>query len=152
MKRLMIVGAGPFGREVLAWLKDVPAAQRTWEVAGFLDPDSAALDGYPCDLPILGEESSLCVSDHDLFICSLGDPVKKLGACRALKSRGAAFATLIHPTATVGPFCTIGEGHPLSRNHPDDERYPGKLRHFESTLDRGSRCHPGGGHHAKLPL
>ena len=110
MKRLMIVGAGPFGREVLAWLKDVPAAQRTWEVAGFLDPDSAALDGYPCDLPILGEESSLCVSDHDLFICSLGDPVKKLGACRALKSRGAAFATLIHPTATVGPFCTIGEG------------------------------------------
>ena len=110
MKRLWIVGAGAFGREVLAWLRDVPAAQRTWEIAGFLDLNAAALKGYPCDLSIAGEESSFSLSDYDVFICALGDPEKKLRACRLLKSRGAVFTTLIHPTAIVGPYCSVGEG------------------------------------------
>jgi sugar O-acyltransferase (sialic acid O-acetyltransferase NeuD family) len=110
MKELLIAGAGAFGREVLAWLGDVPAAQRTWQMGGFLDPDPRALDGFPYDLRILGEESNFPISENELFICALGDPVAKLRVCRTLKARGAAFATLTHPTATVGPFCTIGEG------------------------------------------
>jgi sugar O-acyltransferase (sialic acid O-acetyltransferase NeuD family) len=110
MKRLWVVGAGAFGRELLAWLRDVPAAQRTWEIAGFLDPNPTALEGYPCDLSIMGEECSFPFSDDDVFICALGNPEKKLRACRLLKSRGAAFVTLIHPTAVVGPCCSVGEG------------------------------------------
>jgi sugar O-acyltransferase (sialic acid O-acetyltransferase NeuD family) len=110
MKRLLIVGAGGFGREVLAWALDAPACGKDWRIGGFLDANPAALNGYPCDLPILADPLNFSPSADDLLVCAIGDPPPRLRLCRKLKERGAEFLTLIHPAAIVGPACRIGEG------------------------------------------
>jgi len=43
MKRLLIVGAGGFGREVLAWALDIYTKRDGWEIGGFLDDNLSAL-------------------------------------------------------------------------------------------------------------
>jgi sugar O-acyltransferase (sialic acid O-acetyltransferase NeuD family) len=108
MRRLLIVGAGNFGREVLAWATDIRSSE--WEIGGFLDSRSNILDGYDIPLPILGDPLTFEFSAADRVVCALGDPGFKLRYCRDLERRGAAFETLIHPTAIVGPRCVIGAG------------------------------------------
>jgi len=108
--RLLIVGAGGFGREVLGWALDVPPDARDWEVAGFLDANPAALDGFPCDYRILGDPSAFLPGPDDWLLPAVADPATKLRVCRGLKARGGRFATLVHPAAIVGPACRIGEG------------------------------------------
>ncbi len=110
MKRLMIIGAGGFGREVLHWALDVLPQNRNWEVCGFLDADPAVLDVYDCDFPILDDPLNYFPKADDCFICAIGHPSTKLQVCRQLKERGAQFITLIHPTAIIGSRSIIGEG------------------------------------------
>ncbi len=110
MKRLLIIGAGGFGREVLHWALDVRPQNRDWEVSGFLDADPAVLDAYNCRLPILADPLHYSPQEDDCFICAIGHPSTKLKVCRSLKERGAHFITLIHPTAIHGRRCVLGEG------------------------------------------
>ena len=110
MKRLLIVSAGAFGREVLSWALDVPAAQRDWEVAGFLDNRPSALDGFNCPFSIMGDPLNFELSENDCLICAIGDPATKLQYCNQLKARGGRFISLIHPTAVIGLNCRLGEG------------------------------------------
>jgi sugar O-acyltransferase (sialic acid O-acetyltransferase NeuD family) len=111
LKKLLIIGAGGFGREVLAWAQDaqkVPGAE--WTVAGFLDGNTKALQGFDIDLPIVGDPATYQPAADDCFVCAIGDPNTKLNVCRALQDRGAEFVNLIHPTALIGPRCKIGIG------------------------------------------
>ena len=43
MKKLYIVGAGGFGREVYAWVKQHPEFNKSWTLEGFLDDNADAL-------------------------------------------------------------------------------------------------------------
>jgi sugar O-acyltransferase (sialic acid O-acetyltransferase NeuD family) len=111
--RLLIIGAGGFGREVLAWARDVAAAagaQAPWTIAGFLDANPRALDGLDVGVPIIGDARAYLPAADDRLICAIGDPSIKLRVCRELEARGARFATIIHPSALIGPHCTIGAG------------------------------------------
>ena len=57
MKKIIIVGAGGFGRELLQWIKDINAQSKSggvWEIVGFIDDDLHALDGVEVDYPIVG--------------------------------------------------------------------------------------------------
>lgn len=110
MKRLLIIGAGGFGREVLNWTLDIPSQNREWEVAGFLNSIPTALDDYPCGYTILGDPSTYVPLENDLFICAIGNPRDRLRVCHGLKARGAQFISLCHPSAIIGSRCTIGEG------------------------------------------
>lgn len=110
MNRLLIVGAGGFGREVLCWLLDIPEEERDWEIAGFLDTNPLALKGYTCSYPILGNPLNFDLQEDDRLVCAIGDPKTKLRLCGALKERGGEFFTLVHKTAVIGMRCKIGEG------------------------------------------
>jgi sugar O-acyltransferase (sialic acid O-acetyltransferase NeuD family) len=110
-KRLLIIGAGGFGREVLQWAQDIQAQSNVdWEVAGFLDANSQAFQYFDIDLPILGSPVSWQPDVHDRFVCAIGDPSIRLRICREFQERGAKFLTLIHPSAIVGSRCNIGVG------------------------------------------
>lgn len=110
-KRLLIIGAGGFGREVLNWARDVQASSDVdWDVAGFLDSNQQALDGFDIDVPVLGDSQTWEPKPGDRFICAVGEPSIRLKICRELQSRGAEFITLIHPTASIGARCRIGIG------------------------------------------
>jgi sugar O-acyltransferase (sialic acid O-acetyltransferase NeuD family) len=109
LHRLIIVGAGGFGREVLAWATDI-ALGGGIPVAGFLDDSPRALDGFDIDVPILTTPADYEIGANDRFICAVGDPETRMHMCEALSGRGARFATLVHPSAIVGPRCRLGEG------------------------------------------
>lgn len=109
-KRLLIVGAGGFGREVLCWARDVEPTQSEWELGGFLDANPAALAGFDVPLGILGDPAEFTPSATDRFVCAIGDPVIKQRVMARLADSRAQFSNLIHPSVVRGANCSIGVG------------------------------------------
>lgn len=110
MKKMIIVGAGGFGKELLQWIKDVNAVKPTWEILGFIDDNLHALDGVETDYTIIGSIKEWQPKEDEEFALAIGLPRIKRIVVASLKERGAHFATVIHPTALVSPFAHYGEG------------------------------------------
>jgi sugar O-acyltransferase (sialic acid O-acetyltransferase NeuD family) len=110
MKRLIIIGAGGFGREVLMTAKTVQAQRGEWEIAGFLDDNPAALADYGYKVPILGSINEYLPQKNDCFIIAMESPQNKLAISQQLQEKGAEFITLIHPSAEIGDYTKIGIG------------------------------------------
>lgn len=110
MKKIYIVGAGGFGRELLWWIKDINRVNPTWEIGGFLDDNPNALDSHDCDYSIVGTIKDWQPKEDEEFALALGSPQLKRKIVKLLKDRGARFATIIHPTAMVSEFAHYGEG------------------------------------------
>lgn len=109
-KRLLIVGAGGMGREVLAWAEDIVDSGADWYVGGFLDRNGTALESYDIDLPILGTPDTFQPLANDVFTCAIGDPKTKLDVSRSLQTRGAEFINLIHSSVIIGSRVQLGSG------------------------------------------
>ena len=110
MKDIIILGATVFGREVLQWIKDINAVKPTWNIKGFLDDNLNALEGYPCDYRLLGTIKDWSPSENEEFVFAIASPKVKELLASILKSKGAKFAHVVHPTSIIGEFCKIGEG------------------------------------------
>ena len=110
MNQLILIGAGDFGREVLAWALDAQAAGADWRIKGFLDANPRALEGYDIDLPILGDIDNYAPQPDDVFLCAIGQPRLRAKIWQQMKAKGARFTRLIHPSVIVGPRVEIGEG------------------------------------------
>lgn len=115
-KQLIIVGAGGFGREVLQWAEDIMKCRSDWTIQGFLDANPAALEGFACKYSILDSPDGFRPGPADLLVCAIGDPLTRMTVAASLTSRGARFATLVHPTAIVGARSVLGEGCILCPN------------------------------------
>lgn len=112
--RLLVVGGGGFGREMLWTAGDIPAEQRDWELGGVLDDD---VDGTRAQLarsgfgaPVVGSVADYAPRDGDRLVCAIGAPRTKLEVCEMLRARGARFADVVHPTALVHPSARTGAG------------------------------------------
>jgi sugar O-acyltransferase (sialic acid O-acetyltransferase NeuD family) len=112
---LVIVGAGGFGREVFQWASDWikgrgPAGADGYRIKGFLSNSSTDLDGFSMPVPVLGTDDGYPIAEQDRFIIALGVIDVKKRAVARLRSRGARFHTLVHPSAIVAERATLGEG------------------------------------------
>jgi sugar O-acyltransferase (sialic acid O-acetyltransferase NeuD family) len=108
-ERILIVGAGGFGREVLQW------ARHAWpehakNIAGFLSADPTKLDGHATNLPIVGSPDDFEPQPTDGLLLAIGIPQVRRQVAEELEARGARFLTLIHPTAIVADTAEIGSG------------------------------------------
>lgn len=110
MNKIIIVGAGGFGRELLLWIKDINKAKPTWTIAGFIDDNLHALDNVECDYHIIGTIKDWQPREDEEFAIALADPYTKEKVAQALKEKGAKFATVIHPTGIITEFSHYGEG------------------------------------------
>lgn len=110
MKKIYIVGAGGFGRELLWWIKDINKMRPTWEIVGFLDDDPHALDSYECDFGIVGSIQEWEPKEDEEFALALGSPALKRKIAGIMEAKGAKFATVIHPTAMLSEFAHYGKG------------------------------------------
>lgn len=110
LKKLIIIGAGGMGREVLQWIKDINLVSPTWEVLGFVDDNLNALDSKECDYQVIGTIHELTVSDDVFYALAVASCKAKESIVTDLKSKGAKFATIIHPSVRIGSFNHIGEG------------------------------------------
>lgn len=105
VRRILIVGAGGFGREVLLWASDA-WPDHAAEIAGFLSADPA----LPVPLPILGDPAAFLPAPGDGLLLAIGIPHVRRRVAEALLARDAKFLTLVHPTAVVAPSAAIGLG------------------------------------------
>lgn len=110
MKKILILGAGGFGRELLQWIKDINKVKPTWEIAGFLDDNLHALDGVAHDTEIVGTIKDWQPKEDEEFALAFGSPELKRKIVRLMKAKGAHFASIIHPTAMLSEFAEYGEG------------------------------------------
>ena len=110
MKKLIIVGASGFGREVVQWVEDINSVEKIWQIEGFIDDNLGALENCRCDYRIIGTIRDWVPKEDEYFACALAIPAVKRRIVSELKARGAKFATLIHPTALVNKYARIGEG------------------------------------------
>lgn len=110
MARLFIVGAGGFGREVFAWMKQMPEWETRWDFAGFLDDNHAALDGFSSGARVVAGISGFAPRAGDEMVCAIGAPEVRLRIARELQAAGAVFPIIRHPLSAVGDNCRLGAG------------------------------------------
>jgi sugar O-acyltransferase (sialic acid O-acetyltransferase NeuD family) len=109
MKKLLIVGAGGFGRELYVWAGQHPACGREWELAGFLDDNADALAAFGSFAPVR-PLSGHCPSADMIYLCGVGMPSLKEKLVSPLLAAGAEFLTFVHPRALVGARVKMGKG------------------------------------------
>jgi sugar O-acyltransferase (sialic acid O-acetyltransferase NeuD family) len=111
MKRLIIIGAGGFGREVLSYCLGMEARAKEWEIAGFLDDNPQALDGYNYDWPIIGNIHDYIPRDDELFVMGIALPTRqKIAVSQDFLDKGAEFLTLVYRTAGMSLNAKLGRG------------------------------------------
>ena len=101
---LAVFGAGGFGRECVVYAADAGV-----RLAGLVDDNPCALDGFEVSAPLLGAIDDVDVAAYD-WVIALGDTTARRRVHAELAGRGARFASLIHPTAYVAPNARIGPG------------------------------------------
>ncbi len=114
-KRLFIIGAGGFGREIESWLELIPISDRNWELIGYLDKNKNALNNYPAKYSIVGDEDNYDLNKDDLVIFGLSEPKIKENLYNKLKNQ-VSFFTYIAPSVIIGKFNNIGEGSVICPN------------------------------------
>lgn len=108
-KRVILVGGGAFGRELISWAEH-GALEGGARITAFLDDSAEALAGFGYDLVHLGRIDDYVPQDGDLFVMAIGDPVHKRRIATMLKERGARFVRVIHPSAVLARTAQLGEG------------------------------------------
>lgn len=108
MHRIIIIGAGGLAAEVFELLTLV---RPTADTVILSDP------AIPEDEPDLLKglwRGGVALLDDELdgfdFVVAVGDPAARRDLSQLARSRGGQHATLIHPTASVGASCRLGEG------------------------------------------
>jgi sugar O-acyltransferase (sialic acid O-acetyltransferase NeuD family) len=108
-QRILIVGAGGFGREMLQWARDAWPDQAD-RLAGFLSNDPGKLEGFGCTLPILASPDAFAPTTGDYMVLAIGIPGVRRMVAEDLLARGGRFLTLIHPTAVIADSAVIEAG------------------------------------------
>ena len=110
MKKLFIIGAGGFGRELLQWVKDINKAEVAWDIQGFIDDDLNALDGVECDYSVVGKLSDCQPKEDEYYALAIANPAAKEKIVYQMEQRNMKFASIIHPTAILTAYSHYGEG------------------------------------------
>jgi len=110
LKKLIIIGAGGFGREVYQWAAKNPGNKTIFVMKGFLDDNPNALEGYNYPIGIISSLESYTPQSADIFLCAMGNPQAKAKCITLMLEKGAKFTNLIHPSAVIGSNISIGLG------------------------------------------
>lgn len=106
-ERVIVVGGGGFGRELMCWVEDCAAAGSLPPLAGFIDDKPESLPGYA---PRLGGVQDYSPAAGDLFALAIAKPSVKRKVVGLLQDRGARFTSVVHPSATIVRTATMSEG------------------------------------------
>lgn len=113
MRDLIIVGAGSAARDYLQFIKDVTESLSfpKWKIKGFIADSGVDINSLTNgEYDILGTIDGWEPQENEEFIMGVAEPAAKYILAKKLKSKGAKFSTLIHPSAVVSDYATLGEG------------------------------------------
>ncbi|GEP28564.1 acetyltransferase [Cryobacterium levicorallinum] len=101
MSRIVIVGAGGFGREIFAWLRSSPKFLEREKIDSivYID-DRDHVSGLPA--PCIGTIEEYVPSGNDKLICAIGSPEARQQVVEKIEARSGVFVQFLHDLALVG--------------------------------------------------
>ena len=111
-KKIAIIGAGGFGREVQMLIEQINNVENQYEFIGFFD-DGFEKGVFVNDFPVLGGIKEINDVDFELNIVSaIGEPKLKEKLLNLISNKNIKYPTLIHPNVLIGnkKFVNIDEG------------------------------------------
>lgn len=112
VKKLILIGASGFGREV-AWLVErINAKELEWDVVGFLDDNPNLAHKIVNGYEVLGKIEDSFKYEDAYFACCVGSSKLRKEIIDKLKRLNSdiSFATLIDPSVTMSKLVKIGDG------------------------------------------
>ena len=112
MKKLIIIGAGDFGREAAYIVRRINLVSPEYELIGFVDDgeeyQGKTVDGYP----VLGRSSYLqTINEKTYIVCSINNGrVKQRLVAKALENPALELANVIDPSAVIADDAHLGKG------------------------------------------
>ncbi|MDB9979083.1 acetyltransferase [Candidatus Pelagibacter sp.] len=111
--KLIIVGAGSFGREVYTWLTHTIQGNTNYSIKGFIDnhlnnKDILSKQKHP--IRIINTIDKYMPNPEEKLVISIADTKVRKNIVNLMLSRGAEFYTLIHPSTIIGQNVIIGQG------------------------------------------
>ncbi len=139
MDKLLLVGAGGFGRVVLEH------ASLQYDCAFLDDGNATVVDG----MPVIGRTSEMAsfYPEYKLLLVTIGNNVLRDRLYKEAASIGFSFPNIIHPSAYISPHAHIGTGCVILNNAVVQNNAtcgdgcilnPGVELHHDSTI--GSFC------------
>lgn len=139
MEKILLVGAGGFGRVVLEH------ASALYDCAFLDDGDATVVDGTP----VIGKTSELAkfCGEYNLLLVTIGNNKLRERLYMEAAAIGYSFPNIIHPTAYISPYAHIGSGCVILNNAVLQNNAkcgdgcilnPGVELHHDSTI--GSYC------------
>ena len=123
MKHLIIIGARGWGRECYWAAQHTLGYKKEYDIKGFLDSDSHALENLIGDYPpILDSVEDYKIEHDDVFFCAMGDPQWRKHYADIIEHKGGEFISIISELAIVNentiisPGCIIGACSIVSDN------------------------------------
>lgn len=111
MKKLVLFGSGGSGREIACLVEKINQVTPTWELLGFVDDNDKQWGQQINGFPVLGGTDWIVANKEEVYCCvTIGTMKARVAVCTKLEDAGVKFATLIHPSASIGSFVEIGEG------------------------------------------
>ena len=109
-KKIIIVGAGGFAREVLGYIFTEKIAGIYNQIKGIIIDGYQKNDCLPYGLPYLGSILEYNPTAEELFLVCIGENPGRRQVIELLKSRGAMFFTYISVSSYINSTAKIGDG------------------------------------------
>ena len=101
MKKIVIIGAGGFGREIKIIIDDINKKSLEYDFLGFFD-DNIEKGKLVNGFPILGTIQDLNSINEDTSVAfGIGEPKTKKNLIKELINKKLQFPTLIHPSCII---------------------------------------------------
>lgn len=121
MQKIVILGTGGNCVDILDALLDINAAapEPRFQCIGFLDDDPATHGTHVCGVPVIGELKRARSITDALFVNGIGSPQNFWRKPEIIGTTGLPedrFVSIIHPSAQVSAFASIGVGTVILQN------------------------------------
>ena len=112
MKRLVIIGAGGLGKEVLWAAKRCQQQGGAIAVEGFCDDAPGLQSGVYCDSPLLGaiEAAAARLQGEIWYNCAIGNNGVRARIVRRAEGLGWKALSIVDPSVLVAPGAELGDG------------------------------------------
>jgi len=111
MKKIIIVGAGGFGREIAWVINRVNQGGKFFKIVGFCDDDLGKADDVVDVAPFLGSVQNIIRKYPACgYICAIGNNKIRFNLMDQLNKAALQPLTVIDPTAVIAENALVGEG------------------------------------------
>jgi len=110
--RLIIVGAGGFGQEVIWAAKNFNAVHPTYDILGYCEDNPTKKGAKIYGYPVLGtiEDVDNAFTEKPCFVCAIGNNMNRSRVVSRILALGWKPVTVIDPTVVVAEGVTVGDG------------------------------------------